>query len=62
MIPVLDLKAQYAALDKQVMEQAAWVPYGNRTWTTFTSDRVSQDSIIFSPVFQEDFSSFQLTK
>jgi peptide/nickel transport system substrate-binding protein len=55
-------EAQYAALDKQVMEQAAWVPYGNRTWTTFTSDRVSQDSIIFSPVFQEDFSSFQLTK
>jgi peptide/nickel transport system substrate-binding protein len=55
-------EAQYAALDKQVMEQAAWAPYGNRTWTTFTSDRVSQDSIIFSPVFQEDFSSFQLTK
>jgi peptide/nickel transport system substrate-binding protein len=54
-------EAQYAALDKQVMGQAAWAPYGNRTWTTFTSDRVSQDSIIFSPVFQEDFSSFQLT-
>ncbi len=57
-----ETEAQYAALDKQVMEQAAWAPYGNRTWTTFTSDRVSQDSIIFSPVFQEDFSSFQLTK
>jgi peptide/nickel transport system substrate-binding protein len=54
-------EAEYAALDKQVMGQAAWAPYGNRTWTTFTSDRVSQDSIIFSPVFQEDFSSFQLT-
>ncbi|MGH2965587.1 MAG: ABC transporter substrate-binding protein [Solirubrobacterales bacterium] len=55
-------EAQYAALDKQVMGQAAWVPYGNRTWTTFTSDRVSQDSIIFSPVFQNDYSSYQFTK
>jgi peptide/nickel transport system substrate-binding protein len=55
-------ESQYAALDKQVMQSAPWAPYGNRTWTTFTSDRVSQDSIIFHPVFQEDFSSFELTK
>ena len=50
------------ALDKQLMQSAPWAPYGNRTWTTFTSDRVNQDSIIFHPVFQEDFSSFQFTK
>ena len=57
-----DVESQYGALDKQIMEDAPVVPYGNRTWTTFTSDRVSQDGIIFHPVFQEDFSSYALTK
>ena len=55
-------EAQYGALDKQVMQDAAWAPYGNRTWATFTSDRVNQDSIIFHPVFQNDLSSYQFTK
>jgi peptide/nickel transport system substrate-binding protein len=50
---------QYAALDKQIMEDAPWAPFGTRTLSTFTSDRVKFDDLIWSPVFQDDYSSFQ---
>jgi peptide/nickel transport system substrate-binding protein len=53
---------QYAALDKQVMQDAPWAPFGTRSLSTFTSDRVNFDNLIWSPVFQDDYSSFQLTK
>jgi peptide/nickel transport system substrate-binding protein len=53
---------QYAALDKQVMQDAPWAPFGTRSLSTFTSDKVNFDNLIWSPVFQDDYSSFQLTK
>lgn len=56
------VQKQYAALDKQVMQDAPWAPFGTRTLSTFTSDRVNFDNLIWSPVFQDDYSSFQFTK
>jgi peptide/nickel transport system substrate-binding protein len=55
-----DVESQYAALDKQVMEQAPWAPYGARQLSLFTSDRLNFDNIIWSPVFDQDYSSFEL--
>jgi peptide/nickel transport system substrate-binding protein len=57
-----DVADQYAALDKQTMEQAPWAPYGNRELTLFTSDNVNFDNIIWSPVFDQDYSSIELAK
>jgi peptide/nickel transport system substrate-binding protein len=53
-------QASYAALDKKVMQQAPWAPYGNRELTTFTSDRINFEGVIFNPVFNQDFGSFAL--
>ena len=51
---------QYAALDKQYMEQAAWAPYGNRTLYHVRLRATSTStSIIWNPMFEDDFSSFQ---
>jgi peptide/nickel transport system substrate-binding protein len=55
-----DVEDKYAALDKSYMEQAAWAPYGNEQFTTFTSDRVNFDDVGFSLLFNLDYSSFQL--
>jgi peptide/nickel transport system substrate-binding protein len=53
------VETQYAALDKQIMQDAPWAPFGTRALSTFTSDRVNFDNLIWSPVFQDDYSSFQ---
>jgi peptide/nickel transport system substrate-binding protein len=53
-------EAGYAKLDKDVMKQAPWAPYGNRELTTFTSDRIDFDKVIFNPVFNQDYGSFEL--
>jgi hypothetical protein len=42
------------------MKQAPWAPYGNRELTTFTSDRINFDGVIFNPVLNQDFGSFSL--
>jgi peptide/nickel transport system substrate-binding protein len=55
-----DVEDQYAELDKKFMEQAVWAPYGNEKFTTFTSDRVNFNDVIFSILFNLDYSSFQL--
>ncbi len=57
-----EVQNQYAALDKQTMEQAPWAPYGARELTFFTSDRINFDSAIWSPVFDQDYSSLELNK
>jgi peptide/nickel transport system substrate-binding protein len=58
--PLDSVVNQYAALDKSTMEQAPWAPYGNRELSLFTSDKINFDSIIWSPVFDQDYSSFEL--
>jgi peptide/nickel transport system substrate-binding protein len=55
------VQTQYGDLDQKIMEQAPWVPYGNRELSSFVSDRVDLNSVIWQPVFQEDYSSISLT-
>ena len=49
-----------AALDKEVMEQAPWAPFGSLTLGTFVSDQVNLDNVIVSPIFGQDLTSFEL--
>jgi peptide/nickel transport system substrate-binding protein len=52
-------EAEYAEVDKEVMEQAPLVPYGNATAPTFVSDAINLESVIFSPTFSQDLTSFE---
>jgi peptide/nickel transport system substrate-binding protein len=52
-------ETEYAELDREVMEQAPWAPYGTSTAPTFVSNAIDLDSIIFSPTFSQDLASFQ---
>jgi peptide/nickel transport system substrate-binding protein len=49
----------YAELDKEIMELAPWAPFGNRTVSTFVSDAINLDSVIFNPTFGHYLSSFE---
>jgi peptide/nickel transport system substrate-binding protein len=49
----------YAELDQEIMEQAPWAPFGNRTLSTFVSDEIDLDSVIFNPTFGHYLSSFE---
>lgn len=49
----------YAELDKEIMEQAPWAPYGTRTLSTFVSDAIDLESVIFNPTFGHYLSSFE---
>ena len=55
-----DTEAQYAALDKAYMEQAAWAPYGNEQFTTFVSDRIDFDNAYHHLLFNQDWSALAL--
>ena len=52
-------EAAYAELDKKYMELAPWVPYGQRTLSTFVSDAVDLESIITNPTFFQYLTSFE---
>ncbi len=52
-------EAAYAELDKEYMELAPWVPYGTRTLTTFVSDAIDLDSVIYNQTFGEYLTSFE---
>jgi peptide/nickel transport system substrate-binding protein len=52
-------EGEYAQLDREFMEQAPWAPYGNRTVSTFVSDAIDLDEVIFNPTFGQDLTSFQ---
>ncbi|HKF83724.1 MAG TPA: ABC transporter substrate-binding protein [Solirubrobacterales bacterium] len=54
-----DQEAAYAELDKEVMEEAPWAPYGTRTLSTFVSDAIDLESVIFNPTFGHYLSSFE---
>ena len=53
---------KYAELDKKYMEQAPWAPYGTRTLSTFVSDAVNFENIIWSPTFFEYLTSFEFNE
>jgi peptide/nickel transport system substrate-binding protein len=50
---------EYAALDREIMEEAPWVPYGTRTLSTFVSSAIDLEKVIWNPTFDDDLSSFQ---
>ncbi len=52
-------EAEYAELDREVMELAPWVPYGENTVPTFISNAIDLDEVIFNPTFGQDLTSFQ---
>jgi peptide/nickel transport system substrate-binding protein len=52
-------EAEYAKLDKEFMERAPWAPYGTRTLSTFVSDAINLDSVIFNPTFGQYLTSFE---
>lgn len=54
-----DQEREYAALDREVMEQAPWAPFGTLTLGTFVSDAIDLDKVIVSPIFGQDLTSFQ---
>jgi len=51
---------EYAALDKAVMKQAPWAPFGTLSLGTFVSEHVNLDKLIVSPIFGQDLTSFEL--
>ncbi len=50
---------EYAALDRAYMEQAPWAPYGTPIASLFVSSDINFDSVIWSPIFSGDLTSFQ---
>jgi peptide/nickel transport system substrate-binding protein len=52
-------EAEYAALDREYMEQAPWAPYGTSTLPTFVSSDIDLEKVIFNPTFAQDLTSFQ---
>ena len=59
--PDLDAVAQdWADLDRYLIESGQIIAYGHRKLSTFLSDRLDFGSAIFSPVYNNDYSSWQL--
>ncbi len=52
-------ETEYAAVDKEVMEEAPLIPYGNATAPTFVSAAIDLESVIFNPTFSQDLTSFE---
>jgi peptide/nickel transport system substrate-binding protein len=52
-------EAAYSELDKEIMEEAPWAPYGTRTLDTFVSSDINLENIIYSPAFFEYLTSFE---
>jgi peptide/nickel transport system substrate-binding protein len=51
-------EAAYARLDRAVMRQAPWAPFGSLPLTTFVSDRIDLQKVVVSPVYGQDLASF----
>jgi peptide/nickel transport system substrate-binding protein len=54
-----DQAAEYAEVDKEAMEEAPLIPYGNATATTFVSSAIDLEKVIFNPTFSQDLTSFE---
>jgi len=52
-------EAEYADLDREIMEQAPVAPYGTNTVSTFVSSAIDLDKVVFNPTFGQDLTSFQ---
>ncbi len=52
-------EAEYAELDREVMEQAPWAPFGNLSYGIFVAKPIDLEKVIYSPIFGQDLTSFQ---
>jgi peptide/nickel transport system substrate-binding protein len=50
---------EYAALDREYMALAPWVPYGTNTLSTFVDSEIDLDKVIYNPTMGQDLTSFQ---
>ncbi len=50
---------EYAALDREFMEQAPMAPYGSITTSTFVDSEIDLDKVIYNPTMGQDLTSFQ---
>lgn len=50
----------WAELNRYLVESALIAPYGHRKLATFVSDRINFDGVVVSPVYLNDYTSFQL--
>lgn len=53
---------EFAAMDKHLNEKALVLPFGYASLPKFLSDRIDYDKAIFSPIYYNDYSSWQLVK
>ncbi len=53
------LEDEYAALDKEFMEQAPLAPYGARRRRLFVSSDIDFGAVVWNPIFSGDLTSFQ---
>jgi peptide/nickel transport system substrate-binding protein len=51
-------EAAYARLDREVMSQAPWAPFGSVPITTFVSSSIDLDKLVVNPVYGQDLASF----
>jgi peptide/nickel transport system substrate-binding protein len=55
-------KREYAALDRAVMKQAPWAPFGTLTLGTFVSDSIDLDKLVISPIYGQDLATLKLAE
>jgi peptide/nickel transport system substrate-binding protein len=51
-------EAAYARLDREVMQQAPWAPFGSVPLTTFVSSSIDLEKLVVNPVYGQDLASF----
>lgn len=52
-------EAEYAELDREVMAQAPWAPFGTTEMITFVSSAIDAEKLVVSPVYGQDLATFQ---
>lgn len=53
------VEGEYAALDRAVMKQAPWAPFGTLTLGTFVADSINLDKVVVNPIYAQDLTSFE---
>ena len=51
-------EAAYARLDREVMREAPWAPFGSLTLSNFVSSGIDPKKLVISPVYGADLASF----
>jgi peptide/nickel transport system substrate-binding protein len=51
-------EAAYSRLDRKVMEEAPWAPFGTAEMITFVAADIDSEKLVVSPVFGQDLATF----